>query len=328
MRPLSSNPARAGSIVSWASVGSRMGSGRQGGVHVPLVAAHHDRASADEPTTRGSTPLAPTMLCSRGHRLLHAGSRDATRRELADLAPPRTLASSPCALVSSGHRGSGAEGAGVKLINTDGMAFIGPGSEWFWTALSGIVLAVTFLAIYRQLRLQRSQAAVEQVDAVMREFFSERMLGHQLVLLLAMQAGADRENLPEGSVTPVYNYFNKVGQLARDGHIDLKNIGGMAAVGLAWWATLEPHVRRHGARLGPSSVQDPFEWLAGRFAEIMGRAGMTIVFDDAYLRDSLERRIAITRDMLRVEQSLRTVIIASPEAAPTVPPTAPAVVDG
>jgi hypothetical protein len=38
-------------------------------------------------------------------------------------------------------------GADVKLINTDGMAFIGPGSEWFWTALSGLVLAVTFIAI-------------------------------------------------------------------------------------------------------------------------------------------------------------------------------------
>jgi hypothetical protein len=38
----------------------------------------------------------------------------------------------------------------MKLINTDGMALIGPGSEWFWTAVSGIVLAVTFIAIYRQ----------------------------------------------------------------------------------------------------------------------------------------------------------------------------------
>ena len=216
----------------------------------------------------------------------------------------------------------------MKFINTDGMAFIGPGSEWFWTALSGIVLAVTFLAIYRQLRLQRSQAAVEQLDALMREFFSERMLGHQLALLLAMQAGKDREHLPEGSATAVYNCFNKVGQLARDGHIDMKNIGGMAGVGLAWWATLEPYVRRHGARLGPSSVQDPFEWLAGRFAEIMERAGATIVFDEAYLRDSLERRIGSTRDMLRVEQSLRTVIVASPEAVPDPLPTARAVAEG
>jgi hypothetical protein len=45
----------------------------------------------------------------------------------------------------------------MKFINTDGMTFIGPGSEWFWTAVSGLMLAVTFIAIYRQFRLQRLQ---------------------------------------------------------------------------------------------------------------------------------------------------------------------------
>lgn len=69
----------------------------------------------------------------------------------------------------------------------------------------------------------------------------------------------------------------------------LKNIGGMAGVGLAWWATLEPHNRRARATTGMSSTEDPFEWLAGRFGEIMKRAGGTLVFDDAYIRDSLER---------------------------------------
>jgi hypothetical protein len=45
----------------------------------------------------------------------------------------------------------------VKLINTDGMAFFGPGSEWFWTALQFTALAITFIAIYRQLRTQQLQ---------------------------------------------------------------------------------------------------------------------------------------------------------------------------
>jgi hypothetical protein len=40
------------------------------------------------------------------------------------------------------------------------MVFIGPGSEWFWAALSGIVTAVTLIAIFRQLRLQRSEGAI------------------------------------------------------------------------------------------------------------------------------------------------------------------------
>jgi hypothetical protein len=47
----------------------------------------------------------------------------------------------------------------MTFINTNGLAFIGPGSEWFWTAISGIVLAITFIAIYRQLRLQRGANA-------------------------------------------------------------------------------------------------------------------------------------------------------------------------
>lgn len=45
----------------------------------------------------------------------------------------------------------------VKLINTDGLTLIGPGSEWFWTALQFTALALTFLALYRQLRAQQLQ---------------------------------------------------------------------------------------------------------------------------------------------------------------------------
>ena len=39
----------------------------------------------------------------------------------------------------------------------DGLTFIGPGSAWFWTALQFVALAITFYAIYRQLRGQREQ---------------------------------------------------------------------------------------------------------------------------------------------------------------------------
>jgi hypothetical protein len=45
----------------------------------------------------------------------------------------------------------------VNLVNTDGLAIFGPGSEWFWTMLQFIALAITFYAIYRQLRAQQLQ---------------------------------------------------------------------------------------------------------------------------------------------------------------------------
>ena len=53
----------------------------------------------------------------------------------------------------------------MKLINLDDLVILGPGSEWLWTMISGIVLAVTFIAIYRQLRVQRDAAAIEQVGS-------------------------------------------------------------------------------------------------------------------------------------------------------------------
>ena len=43
----------------------------------------------------------------------------------------------------------------MNLVNTDGLAIFGPGSEWFWTMLQFTALAITFYAIYRQLRAQQ-----------------------------------------------------------------------------------------------------------------------------------------------------------------------------
>ncbi len=63
----------------------------------------------------------------------------------------------------------------MPLVSSEPVVLIGPGSERFWTALSGLVLAVTFVAIYRQLRLQRSAAAIEQLNSIAREWQSERM---------------------------------------------------------------------------------------------------------------------------------------------------------
>ena len=44
----------------------------------------------------------------------------------------------------------------MKLINSDGLAFFGPGSERFWVMLQFLALAITFVAIFRQLRAQRA----------------------------------------------------------------------------------------------------------------------------------------------------------------------------
>ena len=139
----------------------------------------------------------------------------------------------------------------------------------------------------------------------MREFFSERQLRHQLIILTALRDDVDPAALPYGAATAIANYLNKIGTLGRAGHVGLKNLYGASQIYQAWWATLAPTAQRMRTDTSLPTLFADFEWLAGRFAELDRRAGVTSQFDAAYVPASLPRRIAITEDLLRVEQELR-----------------------
>jgi len=215
----------------------------------------------------------------------------------------------------------------VKLINTDGMAFIGPGSEWLWTALSGLVLAVTFIAIWRQLSMARSASVREQLASLDREWMSERQMRYRLDVFVALRDVADRAHLPDGSAAGVANWWETVAQLARSGDLDRKilypNYGLHAQ---AWWAILAPAVQRWRAEQGnPHNFEDN-EWLAGILAEMDRRAGRPTI--DETTLGPLDVLITREQDRLRVEQALRTVIVASAEVLTVGQPAAPAAAQG
>jgi hypothetical protein len=217
----------------------------------------------------------------------------------------------------------------MKLINTDGMAFIGPGSEWFWTALSGIVLAVTFLAIYRQLRLQSSANAFKQIDSFQRELMSERTTRYILDILIALRDGAEPEDIPDSPAAALANYWDKLGLLTRGGHVDRTLIYNFIGAGCqVWWATLAPYALAVRARWGDPTLWVHFEWLAGVMLEMDRRAGVATTYDAELLASLLEGRIDGCHDAIRIEQSLRTVIIASPEAVPAAPAATAAAAEG
>ena len=205
----------------------------------------------------------------------------------------------------------------MKLINTDGMAFIGPGSEWFWTAISGIVLAVTFIAIYRQLSIARSTRAREELASLDREWSSERQMRYRLEIFVALRDGADPAHLPHGAATGLMNWWEIVAQLARSRDLGRKALYAQyRVICQRWWLTLAPQVRREREELGDGAVWADFEWLAGFMAEMDRRTGKASV-DVAWL--SLEEEIAYLHSRIRTEEALRTMIIASPEAVPAAP---------
>jgi hypothetical protein len=51
----------------------------------------------------------------------------------------------------------------MTFINTDGLSFLGPGSEWFWTAFQGIVVALSLWGLVRQVRIQTAQKMRQDV---------------------------------------------------------------------------------------------------------------------------------------------------------------------
>lgn len=215
----------------------------------------------------------------------------------------------------------------MKLINTDGMAFVGPGSEWLWTAISGIVLAVTFLAIYRQLRLQRSQAAMDQLDRFHREWTSERMLRHLHDAWVALRETKDPTTLPAGARYALANYWEKVGALAYGGHANPKLLWDLFGTEIGeCWALLAPAIKAARTRLNDPTgmmIFNNFEWLVDAVARF-SPSGVAVV-GEANLLSVADVRIATLEGLLRVEEALRRVSFVSAETgggqpAPAAPP--------
>jgi hypothetical protein len=198
------------------------------------------------------------------------------------------------------------------------MALIGPGSEWFWTALTGIVLAVTFLAIYRQLTTARNAAAYEQLDAFERQLSSERMLRFQLTVLVAVRDGVDATYLPGAAAWGIMKFWEQVGALCRRGHFDadLLGEGSGTLVGL-WWLVLAPLARQVRSERGPAWYEN-FEWLAGVMAAIERRAGSPAM-DQAQFTKILNPMIDRLRAAIEIEQELRSAMALPNDAIDDAP---------
>ena len=224
----------------------------------------------------------------------------------------------------------------MVLINTDGMAFIGPGSEWFWTAISGIVLAVTFIAIYRQLRLQRSAAAIEQHSRLLREWHSEPMLRNRLAVLTAIRDVAEPGNLPEEAVH-IGNFWEGVSFLVRSGHVDRRLVySSFSGVIGTWWTWLTPTILLWRAEENDADTMEDFEWLTRLMADLDRKAGKPRVFTEAHLRKSLPSVIETVTKAIRAAEAMRSILLQpapkasrgarshSPAAAGTRPSDIPA----
>lgn len=198
----------------------------------------------------------------------------------------------------------------MQLISGEPLVLIGPGSEWFWTAISGVVLAVTFLAIYRQLGAQRAANAFQQVNALWDEWSSEPLTRARLAVFVSLRDGSSLLALPAHGFGRVMNYWEKVAGLVRAGHVPLALVDQSYGSDVwLWWQLLEPKLTKIRLDESEPGIGIDFEWLAQR------------VTPPAVPRDArevatrnLEVWIPNLQGLIRDMEATRAVTLISPPA--------------
>ena len=189
----------------------------------------------------------------------------------------------------------------MGLINTNGLVLIGPGSEWFWSMLQFVIVAVTLVGIYYQLRISRSANAFAQLGALVDEWQGERLVRKRIGVLVAIRDGAAKADVPDSPATAIANYWEKVGALVRAGHID----SVPDCRGLGWGPGLvgdpAPWVLRVRTEDANPSFWEHFEWLAGTMVRLHPEAA----FDQQAFDRRLDERITANEADLRDLEAMR-----------------------
>jgi hypothetical protein len=190
-------------------------------------------------------------------------------------------------------------------MSTEPIVFWGPGSEWFWAMLQFVVVAVTLVGIYYQLRLQRAANAFEQLRRFGEQWESEQILRARLEMARAVVAGVET---PQGAMALIGDYWETVASLVRERHVDERlvseTLGGAAAM---WWTALsDATIRIRKDRMDPTMLAN-FEWLAKRLSADGAKSGAALVYDKVALMHIFEAGIPSLTDRIRMAEESRMV---------------------
>jgi hypothetical protein len=196
----------------------------------------------------------------------------------------------------------------MTIINTDGLSFFGPWSEWFWSMLQFGIDTASLIGQYRQLRIQSRAAASDQAAALARDWNSESLHRSRLGVLLALRDGA-RPKAPGDAAAEVGDYFERVGWLVRSGHIDREVIYTFIGNSVRlWWALLLGNTGHLRDVQQDPTIYEHFEWLAATMAAMDQRSGVAIDYDDeAYRRKLVDVGIDRSSGAIRRAEELRAV---------------------
>jgi hypothetical protein len=211
----------------------------------------------------------------------------------------------------------------MRLPNLDDLTIVGPGSEWFWVMAQFLALALTGLAIFRQLRAQRSGALYDQMSAWTREFADPSMTRHKLALMLALENRDPGLGLPRAN-DEIPDYFERLGYLISQGHVRLADVWHNSRELVAfYWGVLEPYIEAERKRTGDPTIYHWFEWLEYDMRKMDARRlGRSRAFDSSRRAPAIADRISVLRARLQRERAAWLDETVEPAVAVTSTPTA------
>jgi hypothetical protein len=197
----------------------------------------------------------------------------------------------------------------MKVINTDGLALIGPGSEWLWAMLTLVMLTSTFVAIYRQLRAQVAANALQKMQFLEDRWESDRMAHARLGSALDLKYRKPSAHM-EPAMVQVADYWETIAQLHEDGHLRLHDVQSWGRSIQMWWALLAPAIKAE-RDLQHAPVYDGWEKLDHLMREADIKAGVPFQLDSTTLPRILDNVIRLNTGRLRMALEVNSGVIPS-----------------
>jgi hypothetical protein len=199
----------------------------------------------------------------------------------------------------------------TSMVNTEGLTLFGAGSEWFWSMLQFVVVAVTLVGIYIQLRQARAANAFAQANAMKQEWDGEQLQRRRLAIWIALRDGGPDADLSDLAI-PIANFWESIGGLVQAGHVELAVARDFLGGALhTWWSLLEPAVRATQAEFG-SGIYEHFEWFAAETDGSVGARASTPrdAYDRLRLIATSPQRITELLSRIAEMEAMRTVTFA------------------
>ena len=184
----------------------------------------------------------------------------------------------------------------MRLLDTDGLTLIGPGSEWIWIALQFFALSITGLAIFRQLRTQESSNSLTMGIRLADEF---RLELTRFKLASLMDVSRDSRAMTP-AIETVGNWFDNTSRAIDNGYIPA----------LMGWQEWGEAAQNFWAAFGPALQErrttEPGQWKAWeRWLDDLSardrKAGTPNDVSQAYVARWIPATIAHYIQLLRLE---------------------------